>query len=146
MQARDYRPEDKISKYFTYGEAIVSTTAAKLGISNEPNPHQLGRILWTAEKMDKVREYLGIPLSPTSWCRSFELNKAVGGSPTSDHLHGTSVDCYSSMATARAIYTKLSVMLQEFEIDQLILYPSHVHIGFRHPQSGRSPRHQAWVA
>jgi putative chitinase len=42
--------------------------------------------------MELVRQLLGQPIHVNSWYRSPELNKAVGGSPTSDHVTGFAVD------------------------------------------------------
>lgn len=137
--------EQSISKYFKFKETIVSTTADNKGIKNIPSDSELRAITWTARfKMDPIREILGVPLIPTSWFRSPEVNKLVGGSTTSDHLTGTSVDFYSPHMSPAKIYDTLRDFAKVIDYDQLILYPTHVHIGFRHPESGLSNRNQAW--
>lgn len=84
---------DKISKFLNYGEATFSQTAVHKGIPNIPNEVQLAAMRYVAtEVFDKVREKFG-PMSPTSFFRSPELNKAIGGSSTtSQHMKGEAID------------------------------------------------------
>ena len=84
---------DKISKWCSFGEATISPTAIRLGIDNIPNEQQLAAMRYVAtEIFDKVREKFG-PMSPTSFFRSPELNKAIGGSSTtSQHMKGEAID------------------------------------------------------
>lgn len=125
----------KISKYFTERESTVSAMGERLEIKNIPNQNEKDNILYTASRMDIIREYLGIPLIVLSWFRSEELNTAVKGSETSAHRFGLAVDVYSTRMSSKDIYNKL-IEAQAKEIiqfDQLIYYPKQnfVHIGFK---------------
>lgn len=125
----------KISKYFTERETTVSAMGERLKIKNIPSRDEKDNILYTASRMDIIREYLGIPLIVLSWFRSEELNIAVKGSKTSAHRHGLAVDVYSTKINSKDIYNKL-IEAQAKEIiqfDQLIYYPKQnfVHIGFK---------------
>ena len=125
----------KISKYFTERESTVSATGERLKIKNIPNQDEKDNILYTASRMDVIREYLGAPLIVLSWFRSEELNTAVKGSKTSAHRFGMAVDVYSTKMNSKDIYNKL-IEAQAKEIiqfDQLIYYPKQnfVHIGFK---------------
>lgn len=88
--------EEHISKYCTYGEAVHSPTADRLGISNQPNDEQLEKMKYVAaEIFDKVREHLVAPLTASSFFRSGQLNGAIGGSSkTSQHMKGEAIDMY----------------------------------------------------
>ena len=125
----------KISRYFDEKETTVSAMGEKLKMKNIPNRDERDNILYTASRMDIVREYLGVPLIVLSWFRSEELNTAVKGSKTSAHRYGLAVDVYSTKMNSKDIYNKL-IEAQTKEIiqfDQLIYYPKQnfVHIGFK---------------
>jgi zinc D-Ala-D-Ala carboxypeptidase len=82
-----------ISKHITYLEATHSDTAKAKGIDNIPNEVQLAAMRLVAEKcFEPLREWYGKPIRINSFFRSVELNKAVKGSKTSDHLKGMAID------------------------------------------------------
>ena len=82
-----------ISEHITYKEATHSDKAVKLGLKNEPDQDQL-LAMATVAKMcfEPVRKWYGKPIKINSFFRSPEVNKAVNGSPTSDHMKGRSID------------------------------------------------------
>lgn len=125
----------KISKYFTERETTVSTMGERLKIKNIPSRDEKDNILYTASRMDLIREYLGIPLIVLSWFRSEELNTAVKGSKTSAHRFGLAVDVYSTKMSSKEIYDKIieAQVKGIIQFDQLIYYPKQnfVHIGFK---------------
>jgi len=84
---------DKISQYCTYGEAIRSETANRLGIENIPNEEQLEAMKQVATNVfDKIREQFG-PLHVNSFFRSPTLNNSTpGASKTSQHQKGEAID------------------------------------------------------
>ena len=82
-----------ISKHISYEEATHSDTAKAKGISNVPNDVQLAAMKLVAEKcFEPLREWYGKPIRINSFFRSVELNKAVKGSKTSDHVKGMAID------------------------------------------------------
>lgn len=84
---------EKLSPHFTLGELIRSNTAERKGIDNRPPPElsdKLRRLC--VEILEPVREHFGTPFRPNSGYRSPELNKAIGGSPTSQHCKAEAVD------------------------------------------------------
>ena len=82
-----------ISKHISYLEATHSDTAKAKGISNVPNEVQLAAMKLVAEKcFEPLREWYGKPIKINSFYRSHELNKAVKGSKTSDHVKGMAID------------------------------------------------------
>lgn len=82
-----------ISKNITYTEATKSVTAIKYGIDNNPDEATIHIMKHVAEKVfEPVREHFGVPIAVTSFYRSKELNKKIGGSPTSEHVYGSAID------------------------------------------------------
>lgn len=82
-----------ISKHITLHEATTSPTALRLGIKNEPDKEMIEHMVLVAEKcFEPLREWYGKPLKVNSFYRCYELNKAVGGSATSQHVKGQAID------------------------------------------------------
>lgn len=134
-----------ISKYFNLSEATKSNTAEKHKLDNDPDEvNILVAIVRTAIKMDRVREFFGLPITPSSWYRNLLVNKFVGGVPNSQHAKGEAVDFGVPGLTPEQVCLALIPLMGEFEIDQLILEPSWVHISFNTYPSGqrKEPRNQ----
>lgn len=123
---------EKISKYFTMGEAVNSSIAKRRGIANVPNGREQMNIRYTAQRLDEVRRILGRPVIVTSWYRSRQLNRAVGGSRTSAHREGLAADIMLKKGRlGRLEFEKVRKRMSSY--DQLIYYPyrGHLHVGFR---------------
>lgn len=116
----------KLSPHFTLAELTVSDTAKAHGIANTPTAEHLNNLRVTAHRMEAVRRILGRPIIPTSGYRNPQVNRLVGGTPTSDHAHGWAVDFKGTLAEAR----KLAERLDSF--DQIILERNGtlIHISF----------------
>ncbi len=127
----------QLSKYFTLAEFTVSQTASRNGINNNPPEEVLERLINTAECMEKVRKLLGYPINISSGYRSPELNAAVKGAKTSQHLTGEACDfTCPRFGTPREIVDK--IQKSAIEYSQLILeYDNWVHISFRKGDSRR---------
>lgn len=82
----------RLSEHFDLEEFLVSETAARMGLSNRPGPGIHLRLERLAETMEEVRKLLGHPITITSGYRSPEVNQAVGGAPSSDHIKGLACD------------------------------------------------------
>jgi len=82
-----------ISDHVSYKEATRSTTAKRLGISNEPTIEHTYNMQVLAENVfEPLRSHVGKPICINSMYRSEDLNKAVGGSMTSQHCKGQAMD------------------------------------------------------
>lgn len=108
-----------LSPNFTLTEMTKSETALRLGIKNEPNEEQLQNMMQLAQKvLQPVRDAFKKGVKVNSGLRVPELNKAVGGSPTSDHTKGQAADIeipgVSNYALAKWI-------LENLEFTQVIL-------------------------
>lgn len=80
-------------KYFTLKELTRSTTATAKGIDNTPTPEVEKNLTLLVENvLDPLREIYGKQITVNSGYRCPELNKAVGGSKTSDHVKGFAAD------------------------------------------------------
>lgn len=87
-----------ISKFMTYDKAIFSSTAKNMKIENTPdNNDHLQNLVYTFSTYWDItfkffKEKLGYILILNSAYRNFEVNKAVGGSLTSQHKSGSALD------------------------------------------------------
>lgn len=129
----------KISKYVSISEVTSSDTAKRRGIDNSPTPEHLENLKVTCtEVFDKVREHFDVPIYISSGYRSAALNKAIGGSATSDHNNGKALDLdqdgKGNGVTNRQVFDYIK---DNLEFDQLIWEfgssqnPDWVHVGYR---------------
>ena len=82
-----------LTENFTRAEMLVSATAARKGISNEPaSPEIEANLLRSAQYMQQLRDKLGKPIHILSCYRSPAVNKAVGGAKTSAHMKALAID------------------------------------------------------
>ena len=109
----------RVAQNFTLPELVKSSTAERLGISNMPDSAQtLVNLVNVANHiLQPVRDQFG-PIRVNSGYRGLPLNKAVGGSKTSQHCKGEAADFESS----RIGNYKLACWCRDnLEFDQLIL-------------------------
>lgn len=88
-----FDPGQQLSAPFTLGEFLVSRERPDLASALDPTLEQvvsLARLCSTL--LEPIRAHAGAPLLITSGLRSRELNAAIGGSPTSQHLRGRAAD------------------------------------------------------
>ncbi len=80
-------------KYFTIKELTRSETARCLEIDNTPPSSAVAALHELVEQvLDPLREAWGGPIWVDSGYRCPELNRAVGGTPTSQHQRGEAAD------------------------------------------------------
>lgn len=125
-------------KHFSIQELTRSDTAIRKGIDNTaPKEAQENLTRLVDKVLDPLREAWGGPITVTSGYRSAALNKAVGGSATSDHLKGCAADI---TVGNRAQNKKLFMLIQKLGLpfDQLIHErgsvkdgPDWVHVSYR---------------
>jgi zinc D-Ala-D-Ala carboxypeptidase len=129
----------KLSKYVSLAEVTRSDTAKRKGISNEPTPEHLENLKVISEEVfDKIREHFGVPIFISSGYRSAALNKAIGGSATSDHNNGRALDLdqdgHGNGVTNMDVF---KFIVDNLEFDQCIYEfgtdknPDWVHVGYR---------------
>jgi len=111
----------RISEHISYKEATKSKTAIKYSINNTPTKETLERMKYVAEEVfEPVREHFLVPIGITSFYRSKDLNKKLGGSPTSEHVWGSAMDIdadVAGMITNKQIFNYIK---KNLEFNQLI--------------------------
>lgn len=126
-------------KYFATAEFVRSETAEKKGIDNRLPKDLLPNVqLLVNNVLDPLRESYGKPIIITSGYRCEALNKAVGGSKTSDHMKGCAADIVGTPNT-KMENKRLFNLIQSLNLpfDQLIwekgnsIGPDWVHVSYR---------------
>lgn len=84
---------ENISEHITLLEATKSATAIRNHINNEPGLDELKAMQLVAGMcFEPLRKWYGKPIKVNSFFRCDALNKAVGGSATSQHCKGEAID------------------------------------------------------
>lgn len=110
----------QLSKNFALSEFTTSKTATRKGIDNTPSDTVIQNLKTLANGLELVRKVLGYPIFISSGYRCIQLNKAIGGSLTSDHVYGYAADfTCNKFGTPREI-VKL-IHNSGIKYDQLIL-------------------------
>lgn len=120
----------KLSEHFSVDEAVASSTALRLGIDNSAPAHIIPNLKISALGAEQVRACLADnQMRIDSWYRCDALNKAVGGSTTSDHPRGFALDfvCPDFGAPAECVG---AIAASDIQFDQLIQEGTWVHISF----------------
>lgn len=126
----------RLSKNFTLEEYTKSQAADRLGIDNVPSALHLdnARILFE-RVVQRVRDHFG-PTIINSGYRSPALNRAVGGSTTSQHSTGQAVD----IEVPGKSNQEVAIWIRDnLEFDQLILE------GFKPGQPGSGWVHVSYA-
>ena len=113
---------EKISTHISYDEAIASATARAKGINNTPPLEVLSVMKYTAEKIfEPVRNHFKKPIHVSSFYRSPTLNKAIGGSSTSQHCKGEALDMDGDTYGSPSNKQVFEFIRDNLTFDQLII-------------------------
>lgn len=83
----------RLSSSFTLEEFIKSPTARRLQLDNTPSPAIIENLTaLCTHVLQPVRNYFNLPVVINSGYRSANLNRAMGGASTSQHLYGQAAD------------------------------------------------------
>jgi D-alanyl-D-alanine dipeptidase len=83
----------QLSEHLSLAEVTRSDSAKRRGISNMPTPSHIENFKLLAENVfEPIRKHFGKPIHISSGYRSDALNKAIGGSKTSQHCTGEAID------------------------------------------------------
>lgn len=88
MIPNDFFSQSIDGTHFTWDEAL---SQGNTGVWARPTPQQVSNIVRQAHLLEQVRNVLG-PLVVTSWLRTVQHNKDVGGASNSTHLVGAATD------------------------------------------------------
>jgi len=130
--------DTRLGNYFTLSEFTRSTAAASMGHPNQP-PAQVVTALreLVVTVLDPLREEEG-PVRITSGYRAPDVNRAVGGSSTSQHVSGEAADIkLADGHDAERVAALIHAM--ELPVDQCIWYTAEVggHVHVSHRKDGR---------
>lgn len=127
-----------ITQHFKYSELNHSGYVASHGIRNVAEGYAKQNQEWLAIVLEMIRGYFNVPIKITSGYRNRKVNKAVGGSPTSSHVHGSAADVvFTDIASNKKAQRQRAIEVAKYLdsvgilYDQIIWYPSWIHIGMR---------------
>ena len=129
----------KLSKNLSLSECLVSQTAKRLHLSNEPTKEHLKKLSDIAVNVfQPLREGLNTSIYVSSGYRSKALNEAIkGSSKTSQHMKGEALDLDADVYGVVTNADIFHFIRDNLEFDQLIweygtkLNPNWVHVSFR---------------
>ena len=132
-------PTTSLSPHFSLEQLTLSVAAKKHKLKNTPDAATVERLrLLCAHVLEPLRELYGAPLYVNSGYRSPEVNAAVGGVRTSQHLLGEAADITTgSLEENRRLLGIALEHARELGFDQLIAeksntygYPRWLHISY----------------
>lgn len=115
---------ERISKYISYNDSIKSNTAIRLGIPNIPNSLQLVNMKLVAINIyDPTIDHFKVPIHLSSFFRSAQVNTAIRGSSTSQHLcnNGAAIDLDADVYGKITNVDIFNYIKDNLNFDQLIL-------------------------
>lgn len=118
----------KISKNFSLEEFTKSETADRLKVDNAPGSEQIINLCALVHHvLQPLRDHYGQPVKISSGYRCQALNKAVGGVSNSQHMRGQAADIKIPGVAPDNIADYIA---NHLPYDQVILYPSFVHVSY----------------
>lgn len=128
----------KLSEHLDLSEVTRSESAKRKGISNMPTEEHIANLKLLAENIfEPIRNHFRCPIIISSGYRSKDLNKAIGGSLTSQHCQGEAIDIDMD-GTANGVTNKMvfDYIKDNLNFDQLIYEfgdsnnPDWVHVSY----------------
>lgn len=127
----------KLSKNLSLSECTKSQTAKRLGINNEPDEQVIKNLRSVAENIfQPCRDHFDCPIYVSSGYRSPELNTAIRGSKTSQHMSGQALDLDADVFQGITNADIFNYIKDNLEFDQLIWEfgdedsPDWVHVSY----------------
>jgi len=137
--------DEKVTPSFWLSEFLLSDTAVRKGLDNMPHAIQLANLKnILMPNMQAVRDSLGCPVFVTSGYRSPEVNRAVGGAPTSDHVQGLAADFKAPEFGPPIKVAHYILEHMDLKFKQLIAEGQWVHISF--PAMGEMAKREVLTA
>ncbi len=120
-----------MTEHFTLYEMSFSEYATRHGKDNTPNEVIADELLALCTNvLEPIRVGIGKPLLITSGYRSVEVNKAIGGSKTSQHCLGQAADFHISGMSIETLFQW--IINSGIKFDQIIQeFDAWVHISYR---------------
>ena len=119
-------------KYFSISELLKSDTAIKNKLWNgAPKEAEENLRALVDEVLDPLREAYGRPIRVNSGYRCPKLNTLVGGTPNSQHMRGEAADIQPVVGNEADLPELARILIENGKFDQLILYPTFIHVSHR---------------
>tara|TARA_R110001599_G_scaffold300255_2_gene505311 strand:+ start:449 stop:910 length:462 start_codon:yes stop_codon:yes gene_type:complete len=133
-----------LSKHVSMKEGVYSTTAKRLGLDNTPTEDDTKNMELICEKIfEPLRAHVNGPIKINSFYRGPVLNKAIGGSKSSQHMTGQAMDIddtYSYMSNA----DMYKFIKNNLDFDQIIWEfgnddnPNWIHVSYVSAEANRN--------
>lgn len=117
------------SNHFKSSEVFVNCTTEEI-FSALDVPTIVYNITYAVTCLEIIRNRFDFPFKVNSWYRGPDHNKRVGGVPTSAHLEGLAIDLALRGEQAKQVVDFIKYNIDKHPIDQLIVYPTFIHIAF----------------
>jgi len=134
---------ERISEHISYKEGTHSITALRLGIDNTPDTYQFTNMQVVAENIfEPLRKWVRGPIKINSFLRVPDLNKAIGGSESSQHCQGRAIDIDDSYGH-KTNAEMFEYIKKHLDFDQMIWEfgddnnPDWVHVSYVSPDRNR---------
>ena len=126
----------RISKNFTLDEFNVSASHPELakGIPINIRPDIIALV---THVLQPICDKTGWTCKINSGYRSIELNRAVGGAPSSQHMKGEAADCVFMKDKKPVPIIEVLKVGKDFNFDQMIAYPTFVHFSYTRNRANR---------
>lgn len=109
---------DRPGRYASWSEWTDSATAKARGLPNEPDATARANIrAYMLHLFDQLREAWGAPINITSGFRHPNVNRAVGGSRTSQHTTGEAADLVPTPGPHGSTPVDLLQLLVSLDLD-----------------------------
>ena len=119
----------KLSENFSLSEFVVTAT----GLDNIPGDAEVKRLqLLVTNILQPLRKYLNRPVHINSGYRSPLVNKAIGGSSTSQHMKGEAADIRIDGMTNQEIVSAIRTLNLPYDqlIDEQLHGSKWVHVSY----------------
>ena len=118
----------KISEHFTMFDVVNSATALARKIDNRPTAQVVTNATALIKNvLEPIRNHFNSPLNVNCMYRSPNLNKAVGGVSTSQHVKGQAADITVNNHSIQEVFNYIK---KNLVYDQLIQEGTWIHISF----------------
>ena len=114
-----------ISQHITFEEA----THTGSGFPNLPDNAAMSNMVYVAVNLfEPLRAHFGVPININSFFRSKEVNRHIGGVPTSQHVTGCAMDLACKTVSVQDMF---DFVLHNLTYDQIIHEGTWLHVSLK---------------
>jgi len=137
--------DELVTSNFWLSEFLASDTATRLGLDNTPDAAALDALrVVTIPGLQSLRNCLSMPVFVSSGYRSQAVNRAVGGSFSSQHCLGLAADLKCPQMGSPLTVARYLLQHWSHPFEQMIQEGSWLHIGF--PAAGGKGKREVLTA